>query len=86
MYDVALKQYGGVPMRVRGGFPSLRQVGGYGEALTRIKCVFDPNNILSPNMGLFEDMEKYGRPPTAKLCANLRRLAGYAIFKARSSG
>jgi len=58
MYDVALKQYGGVPMRVRGGFPSLRQVGGYGEALTRIKCVFDPNNILSPNMGLFEDMEK----------------------------
>jgi FAD/FMN-containing dehydrogenase len=58
MYDVALKQYGGVPMRVKAGFPSLRQVGGYGEALTRIKRVFDPNNILSPNMGLFEDLGK----------------------------
>jgi hypothetical protein len=33
-------------------------VGGYGEALTRINRVFDPNYILSPNMGLFEDMEK----------------------------
>jgi hypothetical protein len=58
MYDVALKQYGGVPMGVRGGFPSLRQVGGYGEALTHIKRVFDSNNILSPNMGLFEDVGK----------------------------
>jgi hypothetical protein len=33
-------------------------VGGYGEALTHIKRVFDSNNILSPNMGLFEDVGK----------------------------
>jgi len=47
-----------VPIMVGIGFPSLRQVRGYGEAPTRIKRVFDPNNILSPNTGLFEDMGK----------------------------
>jgi hypothetical protein len=56
MYDIAMKQYGAVPMRVKQGFPSLDLVGGYGDALTRIKRAFDPNNILSPNMGIFEEV------------------------------
>lgn len=51
-------------MRVRNAFPSFRQVGGYGEALTRIKRVFDPNNILSPDMGCSRTWEnKAGDQP-----------------------
>lgn len=58
MYQVAMKRYGGVPMRVKSGFPTLELVEGYGEALTRIKKVFDPNNILSPHMGIFEEVAR----------------------------
>jgi FAD/FMN-containing dehydrogenase len=54
MYEVAMKRYGGVPMRVKLGYPALGLVGGYGKALTRIKKAFDPNNILSPNMKIYE--------------------------------
>ncbi len=56
MYEVAMKRYGGVPMRVKSGFPDLGLVGGYGEALAKIKKAFDPNNILSPNMGIFPEV------------------------------
>jgi FAD/FMN-containing dehydrogenase len=56
MYEVAMKRYGGVPMRVKSGFPDLRLTGGYGEVLTRIKNALDPNNILSPNMDIFEEV------------------------------
>jgi FAD/FMN-containing dehydrogenase len=56
MFQVAMKRYGAVPMRVKSGFPSLELVGGYGKALTEIKNVFDPNNILSPHMGIFEEV------------------------------
>jgi FAD/FMN-containing dehydrogenase len=56
MYVVAMKRYGGVPMRVKSGFPTLELVGGYGEALAKIKHAFDPNNILSPHMKIFEEV------------------------------
>jgi len=56
MYEVAMKRYGGVPMRVKSGYPTLGLVGGYGKALTRIKKAFDPNNILSPNMRIYEEV------------------------------
>jgi len=58
MYDVAMKRYGGVPMRLRGGFPSLDLVGGYGEALKKVKRAFDPNGILSPNAGVYEEVSQ----------------------------
>ena len=51
--DEALR---GVPMRCKSGFPTLDSVGGYGDALTRIKRALDPNNILGRNMGLFEEV------------------------------
>lgn len=56
MYEVAMKRYGGVPMRVKSGYPALGLTGGYGEVLTRIKNALDPNNILSPNMDIFEEV------------------------------
>jgi hypothetical protein len=56
MYDVAMKRYGGIPLRVKLGYPNLGLVGGYGKALTVIKKAFDPNNILSPNMRIFEEV------------------------------
>jgi FAD/FMN-containing dehydrogenase len=56
MYDVAMKRYGGVPMRVKSGYPTLELVEGYGKALTKIKKAFDPNNILSPNIKIFEEV------------------------------
>jgi FAD/FMN-containing dehydrogenase len=57
MYNVAMERYGAVPMRVKNQFPNLEMVGGYGEALTRIKKIFDPNNILSPNTRIFKEVE-----------------------------
>ena len=54
MYDVAMKRYGGIPMRVKSGFPHLGVVGGYGTALKKVKQAFDPNDIMSPNMGIYE--------------------------------
>jgi FAD/FMN-containing dehydrogenase len=56
MYDVAMQRYGGVPLRVKMGFPDLGVVGGYGQALAKIKHAFDPNNVLSPNMGIFPEV------------------------------
>jgi FAD/FMN-containing dehydrogenase len=56
MYDVAMKRYGGIPLRAKMGFPTLAIVGGYGEALKKIKQAFDPNGILSPNMGIYEEV------------------------------
>jgi FAD/FMN-containing dehydrogenase len=56
MHETAMKRYGAVPMRVKSGFPTLELTGGYGNALTRIKNAFDPNNILSPNMGIYEEV------------------------------
>ncbi len=58
MYDVALKRYGAVPLRAKMGFPTLGNVGGYGDALKKIKRAFDPNGILSPNMGMYEEVGK----------------------------
>lgn len=59
MYDVAMKRYGGIPLRVKSGYPTLSLVGGYGKALTMIKKAFDPNNILSPNMRIFEGVTRW---------------------------
>lgn len=56
MYDIAMKRYGGIPLRVKMGYPNLGVVGGYGKALQKIKQAFDPNNILSPNMGIYEEV------------------------------
>jgi FAD/FMN-containing dehydrogenase len=56
MYEVAMKRYGGVPMRVKSGYPTLELTGGYGNVLTRIKNAFDPNNILSPNTKIFQEV------------------------------
>jgi FAD/FMN-containing dehydrogenase len=56
MYVTAMKRYGGVPMRVKLGYPTLESTGGYGNALTRIKNAFDPNDILSPNVGIFGEV------------------------------
>ena len=56
MYEVAMKRYGGVPMRVKSGYPALDLTGGYGNVLTRIKNAFDPNNILSPNTKIFQEV------------------------------
>ena len=58
MYEVAMERYGGVPMRVKSGYPTLEITGGYGDVLTRIKKVCDPNNILSPNVGIFPEVTK----------------------------
>jgi FAD/FMN-containing dehydrogenase len=58
MYDIAMERYGGVPMRVKSGYPTLENTGGYGDLLARIKKVCDPNNILSPNMGIFPEVMK----------------------------
>jgi FAD/FMN-containing dehydrogenase len=58
MYDVAMKRYGGVPLRVKMGYPNLGVVGGYGKALAKIKQAFDPNDILSPNMGIYEEVTR----------------------------
>jgi len=56
MFDVAMKRYGAIPMRFRGGFPPLKLTGEYSDVLTRIKNALDPNNILSPNFGLFKEV------------------------------
>ena len=58
MYDIAMERYGGVPMRVKSGYPTLENTGGYGDLLARIKKACDPNNILSPNMGIFPEVTK----------------------------
>jgi FAD/FMN-containing dehydrogenase len=55
MYDVAIKRYGGIPMRMKWGRPALSTTGPFGDVLNRIKRTLDPNNILSPQMGLFVD-------------------------------
>jgi FAD/FMN-containing dehydrogenase len=57
MFDIAMEKYGAIPMRFKGGFPPLEITGGFGEALTRVKKAFDPNNILSPNFGLFKEVK-----------------------------
>ena len=57
MFDVAMERYGAIPMRFKGGYPPLDLTGGYNDALTRIKNAFDPNNILSPNFGLFKEVK-----------------------------
>jgi hypothetical protein len=57
MYQEALKRYGGVPLRAKSGYPTLGVVGGYGEALKKIKHAFDPNGILSPNMGIYGEVK-----------------------------
>jgi FAD/FMN-containing dehydrogenase len=41
---------------VKLGYPTLESTGGYGNALTRIKNAFDPNDILSPNVGIFGEV------------------------------
>jgi FAD/FMN-containing dehydrogenase len=34
----------------------IRQLGGYYEVMKKIKKAFDPNNILNPGIGLFQDL------------------------------
>ena len=58
MFDIAMKRYGAIPMRFRSGFPPLASAASYGDVLTRIKSVLDPNNILSRNFGLFPEVVK----------------------------
>lgn len=56
MFQVAMNRYGAVPLRVKSGYPPLELTGSYSDVLTRIKKAFDPNNILSPNMGIFQEV------------------------------
>jgi len=58
MYQIALERYGGVPQRCKSGFPTLGMVGGFGKAMSKIKEAWDPNGIMSPNMGIYEGVEE----------------------------
>lgn len=55
MFGEAMKRYGAVPMRHSPMSNALPQTGSYGEVLTRIKKVLDPNNILNPAIGIFKE-------------------------------
>ncbi|OGQ01257.1 MAG: hypothetical protein A2026_00990 [Deltaproteobacteria bacterium RBG_19FT_COMBO_46_12] len=56
MYDTIMQKYGATPERYRRDPNMIRQLGGYYEVIKRIKKAFDPNNILNPSIGLFEDV------------------------------
>jgi FAD/FMN-containing dehydrogenase len=58
MFDIAMKRYGAIPMRYKGGYPPLAGSGGYSDVLTRIKGALDPNNVLSRHFGLFPEVTK----------------------------
>ncbi len=56
MYDTIMRKYGATPERYRRDPNMIRQLGGYYEVMKRIKKAFDPNNILNPGIGLFQDL------------------------------
>lgn len=55
LYTTAMENYGAVPMRYKLGFPTLDDVGSYGDVLKRIKSALDPNNILNRGIGMFPE-------------------------------
>lgn len=50
----ALKRYRAIPFRYRRGWQLQHSTGDFLEFLRKIKSVLDPNNILNPQMGMFE--------------------------------
>jgi len=57
LYDTALERYGATPERYRPDPSVFQQLGGYYNLLKRIKKSIDPNNILNPDLELFEEEE-----------------------------
>ena len=55
MYKEAMKKYGASPYRHNPGQTFIQETGGYYDLLKKIKKAVDPNNILSPHVGLFEE-------------------------------
>ena len=55
MYNTIMKKYGATPERYRRDPAMIQQLGSYYQFLKRIKKAVDPNNILNPGIGLFEE-------------------------------
>ena len=55
MYREAMKKYGAHPYRHNPGQSFVFETGGYYTLLKKIKDAVDPNNILSPQVGLFKE-------------------------------